>query len=68
MSRYIGTWHEKLNRNGYNYGFEIFRNDEEKEAGIYIIGFDASHLSNGIYFYRMEASCFSQIRKFLLLK
>lgn len=41
---------------------------EEKEAGVYSIDFDASHLVNGIYFYRMEASGFSQVRKFLLLK
>ncbi len=42
--------------------------NEEKEAGTYTIDFDADHLVNGIYFYRMEASGFSQIRKFLLLK
>ncbi|UCE07210.1 MAG: T9SS type A sorting domain-containing protein [bacterium] len=41
---------------------------EEKEAGVYTIDFNASHLANGIYFYRMEAPGFKQIRKFLLLK
>ena len=41
---------------------------EEKEAGVYHIDFDASHLANGVYFYLMEASGFSQVRKFLLLK
>ena len=40
----------------------------EQESGIYTVDFDASSLANGIYFYRMEASGFSQIRKFLLLK
>jgi len=42
--------------------------NEDKDAGFYIVDFDASHLENGIYFYRMEASGFSQIKKFLLLK
>ena len=42
--------------------------DEEKAVGVYTIDFDAGHLANGIYFYRMEVSAFSQIRKFLLLK
>ena len=41
---------------------------EDKEAGVYAINFDANHLVNGIYFYRMEAAGFSLIRKFLLLK
>ncbi len=41
---------------------------EEQEAGVYTVDFDASTLTNGIYFYRLEASGFSQIRKFLLLK
>ena len=42
--------------------------NENKEVGVYSIDFDASHLANGIYFYRMKASGFSQVRKFLLLK
>ena len=41
---------------------------EQKDAGEYTIHFDASHLANGIYFYRMETPGFSQVRKFLLLK
>ncbi len=42
--------------------------EENKEVGVYSIDFDASHLANGIYFYRMEASGFTQVRKLLLLK
>jgi hypothetical protein len=42
--------------------------NEEKETGVYTIDFDASHLVNGIYFYRMEVSGFNQMKKFLLLK
>jgi len=42
--------------------------NEQKEAGVYSIDFDASHLANGIYFYRLDATGFSQIKKFLLLK
>jgi len=42
--------------------------NEQQQAGVYTIDFDASHLANGIYFYRMEAADFSRVRKFLLVK
>jgi hypothetical protein len=39
-----------------------------KEAGIYNISFNASALPSGIYFYKIEAGQFSQIRKMMLVK
>jgi flagellar hook assembly protein FlgD len=37
--------------------------NEFKPAGSYKISFDGSNLSNGIYFYRMEAGDFIQVRR-----
>ena len=42
--------------------------NESKEAGIYNISFNASELSSGIYFYKIEAGQFSQTRKMMLVK
>ena len=44
--------------------------DEEKPAGEYEVKFDASEykLSSGIYFYKIQAGEFSQIKKLVLLK
>ncbi|MHB8338741.1 MAG: T9SS type A sorting domain-containing protein [Ignavibacteriaceae bacterium] len=42
--------------------------DGEKEAGTYLITFNASKLSSGIYFYKISSKSFVQIRKMLLLK
>jgi hypothetical protein len=39
-----------------------------KNAGTYKILFNAIELSSGIYFYKMEAGQFSQIRKMMLVK
>nr|HPN39760.1 C25 family cysteine peptidase [Melioribacteraceae bacterium] len=38
------------------------------EAGYYSIQFNASHLSSGIYYYRLETEEFSQIKKMALIK
>jgi hypothetical protein len=42
--------------------------DEYKSAGNYEITFDASSLTSGIYFYRLQAGDFVGIKKMILLK
>jgi hypothetical protein len=42
--------------------------NEEKAPGIYGVELDASHLSSGIYFYRLEAGRYSETKKMVLLK
>ena len=42
--------------------------NEEKPAGSYEVEFDATQLSSGIYFYRLQANEFTQIKKMILLK
>lgn len=40
----------------------------ELDAGIYNIDFDASQLSSGTYFYRIEAGSFTEVKKMMLVK
>ena len=42
--------------------------DEEKEAGYHSIDFNASDLSSGVYFYRIQSGNFISTRKMMLLK
>lgn len=42
--------------------------DEYQEAGNYSINFDASKISSGVYFYRLRANEFIQMRKMTLLR
>ena len=42
--------------------------NDEKSAGNYEVEFNASHLSSGIYFYRLDAGKFSSTKKIILLK
>ncbi len=42
--------------------------NENQEANSYKVNFDASKLSNGIYFYKIQANDFSAVKKMLLLK
>ena len=42
--------------------------NEFKVAGSYIVGFDGSKLSSGIYYYKINAGEFEEIRKMILLK
>lgn len=42
--------------------------DEYKPAGSYEVKFDASHLSSGTYFYRLQAGEFIKKKKLILLK
>jgi subtilisin-like proprotein convertase family protein len=39
-----------------------------KEPGTYTVDFDASGLSSGVYFYRIESGEFTEIKKMVLLK
>jgi len=42
--------------------------NENKQAGIYEINFNASSLSSGVYFYKMSAGKFTSIKRMVLLK
>jgi hypothetical protein len=42
--------------------------DEYKPAGTYEVEFDASNLSSGIYFYRLQAVGFIETKKMILLR
>ena len=41
---------------------------KEQSAGVYNVEFNASHLTSGVYFYRIEAGSFVSVKKLLLLK
>ncbi|MFV1884241.1 MAG: T9SS type A sorting domain-containing protein [Balneola sp.] len=42
--------------------------DEQRTTGVHEMSFDASTLSSGIYFYRLEVGAFSETKKFSLIK
>jgi len=42
--------------------------DEYKNPGTYQVEFDASNLSSGIYFYKLQAGEYSSVRKMMLVK
>jgi hypothetical protein len=42
--------------------------NEYRNAGVYDVNFDASSLSSGVYFYRIQAGDFSETKKMLLVK
>ncbi len=42
--------------------------NQTMNAGIYKYDFDASHLSSGVYFYRMTAGDFTETKKMLMIK
>lgn len=42
--------------------------DEVKSAGKYTVKFNAKNLSSGVYFYKIQAGAFVQIKKMIMLK
>ena len=42
--------------------------NETKAAGSYLVSFDASNLSSGIYFYKLITNDFSDVKKMVLIK
>jgi uncharacterized delta-60 repeat protein len=42
--------------------------DQNLSAGIYKVDFDASHLSSGTYFYRLESEGYREVKKMLMVK
>ena len=42
--------------------------DRRQPPGTYTVGFDATGLPNGVYFYRLEAEGFVEVRSMLLIK
>ena len=42
--------------------------NQTQDAGFYAVKFDASKLSSGIYFYKIQAGDFNAVKKFMLVK
>jgi predicted esterase len=42
--------------------------NEVQETGRYSVAFDAAGLSSGVYFYRLQAGSFSQVKKMILIE
>ncbi|MGE5411752.1 MAG: T9SS type A sorting domain-containing protein, partial [Clostridiales bacterium] len=47
---------------------DVLINNEFRDTGKYEVNFDATDLPSGIYFYKLQAGGFTQIRKMNLIK
>ena len=47
---------------------ETLLNNKEMQAGEHSVSFDATNLSSGMYFYRIQAKDFSETKKLVLIK
>ncbi len=43
-------------------------NNEQMEEGMHEVQFDASRLSSGVYYYRLQAGAFTEVKKMVLMK
>jgi len=43
-------------------------NNPSQTAGTHVVGFDASRLTTGVYFYKLEAGSYTDVKKMILLK
>jgi len=46
----------------------VVENKNEKAAGNYEVEFDATQLSSGIYFYKLQTGSFVETKKMILMK
>jgi hypothetical protein len=42
--------------------------DSQQQAGIYNVKFDGTNFNSGIYFYRLKAGNYTEVKKFILVK
>ena len=42
--------------------------NEKQNAGVYSVDFNGANYPSGIYYYKLEAGSFSEVRKMVLLK
>jgi len=42
--------------------------NENKSAGSYVVDFDATNLTSGVYFYRIETESFTETKRMVILK
>ena len=42
--------------------------NEQKNAGVHSVGFNSENLSSGVYFYKIEAGNFTDVKKMVLVK
>ncbi|MBN2009758.1 T9SS type A sorting domain-containing protein, partial [candidate division KSB1 bacterium] len=70
LIRYQLAESEKVELNIYNLLGERIAKlvNERQNPGNYVIQFDASDLSSGIYFYHLKTESFNQVKKMLVIR